>query len=180
MLPMDTPVYRNRLAVCMMVSHEHLFPGTNHYWRYRTIRRLLTTRLAADLGSGEIEVLPAPKPGWKAEEHYMQMALYEGLLELMYGQGCYWRIMKAMDHLTLGNDDYIWTHVNPDVVRSGCGFLMAHKEPFVRVRREPEPEPVEKGKEGNIIDLCASDEVSDEDPWGIPEFDGIDDDCLDN
>ena len=89
----------------------------------------------------------------------MQMALYEGLLELMYGQGCYWRIMDALEHLRLGHDDYIWTHVNPDVVRSGCGFLMAHKEPFVRVRLQPEPvkpEPVEE-VEAAPIDVDAPD-----------------------
>ena len=89
----------------------------------------------------------------------MQMVLYEGLLELMYGQGCYWRIMDALEHLRLGHDDYIWTHVNPDVVRSGCGFLMAHKEPFVRVRLQPEPGPVEEVKAANKapIDVDAPD-----------------------
>ena len=51
-LPMDTPAYRHMLAVHMMSSQEHLFPGTDHYWRYRTIRRLLTTQLATDLGDG--------------------------------------------------------------------------------------------------------------------------------
>ena len=52
------------------------------------------------------------------------------------------------------------------MLRSGCGFLMAHKEAFVRIHSGPAEEET---KDGIVIDLDEED-----DPWLMKEFDALD------
>ena len=62
----------------------------------------------------------------------LELQLFDGLLEHVWGQLCHAKVKAAYLAGKLGADSeaYVWRHFEPDTLKSACEYLMAHKEPF--------------------------------------------------
>ena len=148
---------RHNLCMTQAVKAMELFPSMNSYWRYRTFKRLLPNHLVrAYMQIPRKEM----KPQFVGDEGTVfRKMLYEGLLEHIYGQACFWKVIRKGEIFS-DREGYIWEHVSSDELRSGCEYLMAHKEAYMRIDTRGEPL-------GGQAEALSN--------WLIPEFDCLED-----
>ena len=155
---------RHTLCMTQAVKAMYLFPTMGSYWRYRTFKRLLPNHLVRAYMQ-----LPR-KPNNKMEPQFVgdarslegtvfRQMLYEGLLEHVYGQACFWKVIRK-GKIFSDREGYIWEHVSSDELRSGCEYLMAHKEAYMRIDTRGKPLGGQAEAPSN---------------WLIPEFDCLED-----
>ena len=148
---------RHNLCMTQAVKAMYLFPSMGSYWRYRTFKRLLPNHLVrAYMQIPRKEM----KPQFVGDEGTVfRKMLYEGLLEHIYGQACFWKVIRKGEIFS-DREGYIWEHVSSDELRSGCEYLMAHKEAYMRIDTRGEPL-------GGQAEALSN--------WLIPEFDCLED-----
>ena len=125
----DDGIVRNREAFAMawMTKFWYMFPTMPAYWCYRTFKRLLPNAVVRDYAhlSSEADASGATPAQYKDDcrhlhHDYVIQVVYWGLLEHLYGQACFWKIMEKKDKLFGAGAHYIWQDVSSDDLRSGC------------------------------------------------------------
>ena len=134
---------RHTLCMTQAVKAMYLFPSMGSYWRYRTFKRLLPNHLVRAYMQLPRKPNNKMKPQWVGDERTLEgtvfrQMLYEGLLEHVYGQACFWKVIRK-GKIFSDREGYIWEHVSSDELRSGCEYLMAHKEAYMRIDSRGEP-----------------------------------------